>query len=84
MNFLLEYVVFLANMCFFVLGAGVGGGNRRKCQDPQQTIQSPDRLNKAPEILYKAPTDNTKTQHIRQNLKKNMQNPKVLDKNQQY
>ena len=49
---------------------GPGGGK------PQKTIQSPDRLYKAPKRLYN-PTDNTKTQNIRQN-------PKTLNKDLKY
>ena len=39
-------------------------------QSPKKTIQSFNGRYKATKRQYKAPTDNTKTQHIRQNLKK--------------
>ena len=58
------------------------------CTKPRQTIQSPRNTIQRPNRLYKAPTDNTKTQNIRPNLQKhmqqNMQNPQILDKNQNY
>ena len=44
---------------------------------PPQTIQSPDRLNKAP-------GDYTKPRNIRQSYKKNMHSLQILDKYQKY
>ena len=58
-------------------GGEGGKGDRLGSGHPQKTIQSPDGLNKAPKHY-------TKTQKIRQNLLKNMQNPKILDKNQKH